>query len=509
MSKKTTVLCILDGWGIPENKEFSAIEKADTKFFNSLIENYENTELEASGEFVGLPEGQMGNSEVGHTNIGAGRIIFQDLPRINKACRENTLKDNKVLVEVIETLKKNKKSLHLMGLTSDGGVHSNLLHLIALAKIVANNGINVYLHCFLDGRDTPQKSALIYLETLNTELKDFKNIKIATVAGRYYAMDRDNRWDRVEKTYNVIVNGDKNSNINEIEAVENSYKQGINDEFVLPLAVNNYAGIVDNDALIFINFRADRAREITNALANQEFKDFKREKVANFSIVAQMTEYSAEHTKFMKTMYRSENIVNSLGEVLAKENKTQLRIAETEKYAHVTFFFSGGQEDLYENEDRILIKSPGVATYDLQPEMSAKEVNEKLIEAIKSQKYDFVVVNFANTDMVGHTGMMDAAIKACQTIDAELEKLVEVVKSIDGTICITADHGNVEKMFDDKKQQPYTAHTTNKVPFIIVNNDKNKFKITNKNGALCNISPTILKIMDLAQPKEMEAESLI
>ena len=505
MSKKPVVLCILDGWGLTTDTENSAIAKADTHFFDSLLKNYPNSQLEASGKFVGLPDGQMGNSEVGHMNIGAGRVMLQDLPRINKCVEEDAFMQNTVLVDAINNVKKTNGKMHLLGLLSDGGVHAHIKHIIKLAKTIAKEGVEVLMHCFLDGRDTAQKSALIYLNQFIEETKEFNNIKIATIGGRYFGMDRDKRWDRIEKAYNVIVFGE-NSNKNPIEEVNNSYAKDITDEFIEPVAVNNYQGMNDGDGFIFCNYRADRARQISMALGDEEFKEFERKKVVKFSTKIQMTEYSSDHNRFLKTLFGAEEIEDCLGEVISKNNLKQLRIAETEKYAHVTFFFNCGKEVPFEGEDRILVKSPNVATYDLQPEMSANEVNEKLIDAINSDRYDYITVNFANPDMVGHTGSMEASIKACETIDRNLEKLVKTVLDKDGTIFVTADHGNVEKMFDKKTNQPCTTHTTNKVPFIYISNHSNGIKLND--GALCNIAPTILKEMKIEKPNKMSGESL-
>jgi 2,3-bisphosphoglycerate-independent phosphoglycerate mutase len=509
---KQTILCILDGWGIPSNEEErknSAIEKANTPFFDSLLENYPNTQLEASGLSVGLPNGQMGNSEVGHTSIGAGRLILQDLPKINKTVIDDKMKKNDVLKNTIRAINKTKGSIHLLGLLSDGGVHSHINHIIDVAKTIAKEKVNVYMHCFLDGRDTPQKSALEYINNFIKETERFQNIKIATVCGRYYAMDRDNNWDRVKKAYNIVVNGsDTDFSINPTHIVEELYLNNITDEFVEPVAVNNYRGMKDGDAFIFCNFRADRARELSQALAQSDFSGFERNKVINFSAKVQFTEYSKEHNQYLSTMFPADEIKKSLGEVISKKGLKQLRIAETEKYAHVTFFFNGGLEKEFEGEDRILVSSPKVATYDLKPEMSCQEVNQKLIEAIKSKKYDFTVVNFANPDMVGHTGNMDATVKAIETIDVELKKLIETVLEVDGTIFITADHGNAEKMFDEVKKQPHTAHTTNKVPFIVVSNDAKKISLREK-GTLCDIAPTVLKLMKISTPFAMNGKNLI
>lgn len=508
MQYKQVVLCILDGWGLTNDTKYSAIAQASTPFYDSLVANYPNTKLEASGLSVGLPEGQMGNSEVGHTTIGAGRVVFQDLPKINKVVSDGKMQENQVLINIIKKLEKSGNNLHLLGLLSDGGVHSHINHIIEVAKVVAKNDINVFIHCFLDGRDTPQKSALVYMDKLIDETKDLKNIKIATISGRYYAMDRDKNWDRISKAYNIIVNGDVNSNINPVDSINNSYNENITDEFFEPTAVNNYQGMNDGDSFIFCNFRADRARELSQALGDKNFDLFDRNRIIDFSTMAQFTEYSVGHSKYLQTMFPAEQISESLGEIVSNAKLKQLRIAETEKYAHVTFFFNGGLEKEFPGEDRILVKSPAVPTYDLKPEMSCLEVNEKLIDAIKSKKYQFIVVNFANPDMVGHTGKMEAAIRAVEIIDQELKKLVKTVRDVDGTIFITADHGNVEKMFDEAKNQPYTAHTTNKVPFIVVKSDVSNVNLREE-GTLADIAPTMLDEIGIKIPDSMTGKSLI
>lgn len=508
MRKKPIVLCVLDGWGIPKSTKYCAITRANTPNFDDILENYPNCKLNAAEEYVGLPKGQMGNSEVGHMNIGAGRIIFQDLPKINNAIKKDLLRNKSAVKNTLAHLKKSNGTLHLMGLLSDGGVHSHQDHIVAVAKIFASENIDVCIHCFLDGRDTPQKSASIYLKRFREDTKDYPNIKIATVSGRYYAMDRDNRWDRVEKAYDVIVLGESiKSDFDALSIVKKSYKNDKTDEFVEPMAVKGYKGVKNGDGLIFANFRADRARQITMALVNPNFSEFKRKKTVKFTYKVQMTEYSAKHNDYMDTIFPPEKIRNSLGEVLSRKKFKQLRIAETEKYAHVTFFFSGGREEKFEGEERILVDSPKVATYDLKPEMSAKEVKDKLIAEIKADKFDFIIINFANPDMIGHTGIMEAAIKACVAVDKCLGEVVDAVLKEDGVLMVTADHGNIEKMFDEVKSQPHTAHTTNQVPFILVGNDVKKYKL--KDGNLCSIAPTVLELMEIEKPKEMECESMI
>jgi 2,3-bisphosphoglycerate-independent phosphoglycerate mutase len=453
----------------------------------------------------------MGNSEVGHTTIGSGRVIFQDLPRISGIVSRGELEDNDTLKNLTARLKEFGGSLHLLGLLSDGGVHSHIEHIISIAKFAASRGISVFVHAFLDGRDTPQKSASLYIKNFIENTREFSNlIKIATVGGRYYAMDRDKNWDRVMKAYNVIVNGKYCgiSGVSPSDVVNKSYGNGVTDEFVEPTAMDYYDGIRDGDAFIFCNFRADRARELSQALGQKDFDLFRRDRTIKFSSMAQFTEYSTDHSSYLETIFPTTQIEESLGEIISKRGMRQLRIAETEKYAHVTFFFSGGVEKEFPGEDRILIKSPNVATYDLKPEMSCIEVNDRLVESVKSGEYDFLVVNFANPDMVGHTGKMDATIEAVETIDGQLEKLVEAVKKVNGTIFITADHGNAEKMFDVENNQPHTAHTTNDVPFIMVKNDIRGITLR-AIGTLADIAPTILYEFGIESPEEFSGENLV
>ncbi|MDR1495038.1 MAG: 2,3-bisphosphoglycerate-independent phosphoglycerate mutase [Rickettsiales bacterium] len=508
--KKQVILCILDGWGLTDDTEYSAIAKADVNFYNSLLRDYPSCRLKASGLDVGLPDGQMGNSEVGHTAIGSGRVIFQDLPRINRIVSRGELGDNDVLKSIISKLKESSGSLHLLGLLSDGGVHSHIDHIVAVAKVAAQEGVNVLVHAFLDGRDTPQKSALTYLESFIGSTREFQNIRIATLGGRYYAMDRDENWDRVKKAYDVVVNGEflGSNGANPLDVVKKSYGNGITDEFLEPTVVNSYDGMKDGDAFIFCNFRADRARELSQALGQKDFNFFRREKAIKFSSMAQFTEYSATHSSYLETVFPTTRLYEPLGEIISKNGLKQLRIAETEKYAHVTFFFNGGVEKEFEGEDRILIKSPAVATYDLKPEMSCAEVGEKLIKAIESEKYSFIVVNFANPDMVGHTGKMDATIKAVEAVDQQLKNLVGAARKVGGTVFVTADHGNAEKMFDREKNQPHTAHTTNDVPFILIRDDIGKTTRLRDSGTLADVAPTVLTELEIKTPKIYSGKSL-
>jgi len=447
----------------------------------------------------------MGNSEVGHITIGSGRIIYQDLPRINKAIASGELENNQNLQSLIKNCQTNTKTCHLLGLLSDGGVHSHQDHITYLAKILAKNNINVKIHAFLDGRDVEQKSAIKQIKKFEDDIKDFPNIKIATISGRYYAMDRDKKWDRIKLAYDAIVNAQGSKNNNPIKAIEESYEANITDEFLIPTVIDDFAGIKENDALLIANFRADRIRQISHTLIDPEFKEFET-KNFNFCEKTAITEYSDELNKHFSLLFSAIEIKNSLGEILEKNNLKQLRIAETEKYAHVTFFFSGGQEAEFKGEDRILIKSPDVATYDLMPKMSALEVGKNLQEAIESDKYNFIVVNYANPDMVGHSGVLDSAVNACEVIDNQLGILKEAILKEDGIMLITADHGNIENMITENGK-PHTAHTTNPVPLILIGNEVKDKKMAD--GNLADIAPTILNLMNIQQPKEMTGTNLI
>ena len=448
----------------------------------------------------------MGNSEVGHTNLGAGRVVMQDLPKIDQAIKDGSLANNPILTKMIEDLKASGKTCHLMGLMSPGGVHSMQSHIVALAKIISEHGIAVRVHASLDGRDTPPSSAKEYLNKFEKEISSFDNVKISTIEGRFYAMDRDKRWDRVELAYNNIVLADGKRFASTEDAITSSYADNITDEFVVPVVIGDYQGINDGDAVLMANFRADRAREILYALSDTEFKGFERKKIVSLSHSVGMTEYSVDHNRFMKTIFPPEQLVNILGEVIANKGLTQLRIAETEKYAHVTFFFNGGEEKEFKGEERILIASPKVATYDLKPEMSVYEVTEQLVKAIKSKKFDVIICNFANGDMVGNTGIMDAALKAVEAVDDCLGKVEEAIKSVDGILLVTADHGNAEKMIDETTGQTYTAHTVGKVQAVLVNNNENTEL---KDGKLADIAPTMLELLGIEQPKEMTGTSLL
>ncbi len=508
MKQKPVMLLILDGWGYrKEITKDNAIEQGNTPNWHEYIKQYPHNLIQTSGLAVGLPEGQMGNSEVGHTNLGAGRVVMQDLPKIDMAIKDGTIEQNSVLQELISNLKTSGKSCHLMGLMSPGGVHSSQAHIVALANILNKNGVKTWVHAFLDGRDTPPESAVDYLADFEKSIANMELVKIATISGRFYAMDRDKRWDRVEKAYNNMVLADGVRYATSDEAIRASYAEKVTDEFVLPCVIGDYSGFEDGDAVLMANFRADRAREILYVLADKTFDGFARKKVFELSMAVGMTEYSVDHNRFMKTMFPPEALVNILGEVIAENGLTQLRIAETEKYAHVTFFFNGGEEKEFKGESRILIPSPKVATYDLKPEMSVYEVTDKLVEAIKNQSFDVIICNFANGDMVGHTGIMDAALKAVAAVDDCLGRVVNAIKEVDGVILVTADHGNAEKMLDEKTGQPYTAHTVGDVQAVLINAPKNVVGL--EEGRLADIAPTLLDLLDIKQPSEMTGKSLL
>ncbi len=502
--QKRVLLCILDGWGISSEREYNAIAKANTPNYDSFVKNMSYAQIHAEGSNVGLPKGQMGNSEVGHLNIGAGRIVYQELSRINKSIEDGDFFKNEEFLAAINHVKENKSALHLFGLVSDGGVHSVYPHLQALIKIAADNGLcDVYVHAFLDGRDTPPKSAIQYLEEIEKTLAQYHLPKIASVMGRFWAMDRDKRWDRVERAYNCLVLGEGNAANSAIEAVENSYKQGITDEFVDP-AVISKRRIEDNDSVIFFNYRPDRAREITNALTTADFTGFERKKVLKNLFYVCMTQYDEKLP--LSVAFKPEAMKNILGGVLDKNNVLQFRTAETDEFAHVTFFFNRGLEVPYPTETRVLVPSPKVKTYDLQPEMSAGDVCENVLKALDDPKYGFILVNFANPDMVGHTGIMDAAIKAVETVDNCIGKIAAKVLEMGVVMILTADHGNAEDMVDKNTHQPHTAHTTNPVPFIIIDSKKYDLK---ESGALSDIAPTVLEILGIEKPQEMTGESMI
>ncbi len=506
---KTTVLMVLDGFGLTENQVGNAIFSAKTPTLDKLTSSYPYQEGNASGLAVGLPNGQMGNSEVGHLNLGAGRIVYQELTRITKSIEDGDFFTKPELVSAIENVKGNGDdcALHFMGLLSDGGVHSHQEHLYGLLELAKRNNIkNVYIHAFMDGRDTLPTSGLGYVEELEEQIKKIGVGKIATVSGRFYAMDRDNRWERVEKAYNAIMFGEGDKYSSAKECVEKSYAKDVQDEFILPSVVCENAEVKEGDSVIFFNFRPDRAKELTRALCEVDFDSFERKNNHVPVKVVTFTEYDA--TISNKTVvFKAEKLVNTLGQYLSKLGKTQLRIAETEKFAHVTSFFNGGVQDPYAGEDRLLIASPHVETYDLKPEMSALEITEDLVPKIKSGKYDFILVNYANPDMVGHTGNIDATVKAVETVDSCVEKVYNAIMEVEGQLFICADHGNADKLIDYDTNTPFTAHTTNPVPFILVNAEG--VKGLREGGKLCDVAPTLLEVMGIEIPAEMEGKSLI
>ena len=501
MSNEKVALIILDGYGIGEPNAGNAIYTAKTPVMDGLLQRWPHTKLSASGLDVGLPDGQMGNSEVGHTNIGSGRVVFQDLPRITKAIEDGTFFENPVYGAALDNAV-NGKALHILGLLSDGGVHSHIRHIFAMVKMAHDRGIQrVYLHCFLDGRDVSPTSGADFVAEAQKKCAELGVGKIATVMGRYYAMDRDKRWDRLERAYDAMVYGEGIQNPDPVAAIRESYQNGVTDEFVEPVVCDKEGTISDNDAIIFFNYRPDRAREITRAFVDPAFDGFQREYFPVTYVCN--TEYDATMPNVLVAFPRI-TIHNGLGEYLSKLGLTQLRIAETEKYAHVTFFFNGGVEAPYPGEDRVLVASPKVATYDLQPEMSAYEVTEKCVERIESGAYDVIILNFANCDMVGHTGNYDAAVKAVETVDECVGRVVDATLKMGGIAMITADHGNAEQMLQSDGVSPMTAHTTNPVPFILCGAGNEL-----REGRLADIAPTILDVMGLEKPEEMDGQSLI
>ncbi len=511
MSKKPTVLMILDGYGLNEKKEANAVAMANTPVMDKLMAEYPFVKGNASGMAVGLPEGQMGNSEVGHLNMGAGRIVYQELTRITKEIQDGDFFKNEALLKAVKNCKENNSDLHLFGLLSDGGVHSHNSHMYGLLELAKKEGIqNVYVHAFLDGRDTAPASGKGFVQEALDRMNEIGVGKIASVMGRYYAMDRDNRWDRVEKAYKAIADGEGVTANDALTAVQNSYDKDETDEFVLPTVIMEndapVATVKDKDSIIFYNFRPDRARELTRAFCADAFDGFERKGGRKDTTYVVFTEYDV--TIPNKTVaFNKVEITNTFGEYLAKNGKTQLRTAETEKYAHVTFFFNGGVEEPNKGEERLLVKSPKVATYDLQPEMSAYQVCDGLVDAIKSDKYDVIIINFANPDMVGHTGVQEAAVKAVEVVDECVGKAVEALKEVDGQMFICADHGNCEQLIDYETGAPFTAHTTNPVPFILVNYDDNY--TLREGGCLADIAPTLLEMMEMEQPAEMTGKSLL
>lgn len=507
---KPVVLCILDGWGHAEPGPFNAIHKAPTPTYDRWWKTCPRAFLNTSGEHVGLPDGQMGNSEVGHMNIGGGRIIKQDLPRIDEAIKTGAYENLAPLQETIAALKESGGALHIMGLMSPGGVHSHQDHIADTARIFSKAGIRVHVHAFLDGRDVPPKSAGPFMEEFEKPFAKDANVNIATVTGRYYAMDRDQRWDRVERAYLALTHAEGRKAKDATSTIKTAYDAGETDEFVLPTIIDGYGGMKDGDALMMGNFRADRAREILTTLVDPDFDGFSRDGMIDFVAQLGMVEYSSALNPFMTNLFPPIDVEDSLGEVVSKAGLTQLRIAETEKYAHVTFFLNGGKEDVFDGEERILVPSPKVATYDLKPEMSAYEVTERLEDEIIGGKFDLIVVNFANPDMVGHTGKLGAALEAVEVIDNCLAKLEAALGKVDGVMLVSADHGNIEQMKDPETDGPHTAHTTFVVPVLLVDPAGVESDISGlKDGKLADLAPSILELLELPQPKAMTGKSLI
>jgi len=501
------VLCILDGWGYRAQCEDNAICEAKTPTWHKFLATSPHAFLQASETFVGLPAGQMGNSEVGHMNIGAGRVVFQDLPRIDRAIADGSLERNPRLAEFIATLKKSGGAAHLMGLMSPGGVHSHQSHIVALAEHLSKAGVPVRVHAFLDGRDTPPSAARSYVANFVAETGQLANTGIATVIGRYFAMDRDKRWDRVEKAYRCLVDAEGRVAESADAAIATAYAAGESDEFVLATKIGAYHGMRDGDGVLMANFRADRVREILGALLDPAFSGFNRPRVVKFAAALGMAEYSEQLRAFLPALFPPEDLHDTFGELVSKAGLTQLRIAETEKYAHVTFFLNGGREREFEGESRIMVPSPKVATYDMKPEMSAYEVTDKLVEAIDAGRFDVIVVNFANTDMVGHTGDLGAAIKAVEAVDRCLGRLADAVTRTGGTLLITADHGNAETMRDPVTHERHTAHTLNPVPVVLVNPPASITGLSD--GRLADIAPTLLRLLGLPQPAAMTGKVLV
>lgn len=504
---KPVVLTILDGYGCGSRDAHDAVHLAHTPCMDSLLSNYPHTTINASELHVGLPHGQMGNSEVGHMNIGAGRVVMQDLPRIDTAIADGTLADDASIQHFIFLAKKGTGVCHLLGLISDGGVHSHQDHVVAMAKILSEKGMKVVVHAFLDGRDTPPKSASQFVQKLEADLAGCATI--GTIGGRYFAMDRDKRWDRVQRAYNVMVNKKGNVFESAKDAISAAYAENITDEFVPPARIGGFDSMHDGDAIMMCNFRADRARQILTALLDNAFAEFPRVRAVHFSATLGMVEYSSALAAFMPAVFPPESLRELLGEVVSNAGLTQLRIAETEKYAHVTFFFNGGREEVYPGEERILVPSPDVATYDLKPEMSAFELTDALVEAIEQERFDFIVVNYANTDMVGHTGDVNAAKSAVEAVDKCLQRLSDAVLSKNGAMLITADHGNAEQMYDDTTKQAHTAHTLNLVPAMMIAPSLKGKTLNTPTGRLADVAPTMLEFLRLPKPALMTGTSLL
>jgi len=499
---RPVMLVVLDGWGWRKEKADNAVLQAKTTTFDRIWANCPHALLHTSGKDVGLPPGQMGNSEVGHLNIGAGRVVMQELPRIDQAIESGELAKNPVLGSFVDKLK-SRGTCHLMGLVSPGGVHSHQNHAVALARILSDAGVPVAFHAFMDGRDTPPRAGAEHMARLIADLPP--SVRIATVSGRYYAMDRDKRWERVSKAYEAVVEGKGATFGNPAHVIADAYSKDVTDEFIIPAVIGGYQGMRDDDGVLCFNFRADRVRELLGAILDPKFSGFQRARVVKIAAAVGMTEYSDELNAFLAALFPPQSFTNILGEVVARAGRTQLRMAETEKYPHVTYFLNGGREEKYAGEDRIMVPSPKVATYDLQPEMSAPELTDKAVAAIDSGKYDLIVLNFANPDMVGHTGSLPAAIKAVETVDTGLGKIAAAIKRQHGALLVTADHGNCELMRDPVTGGPHTAHTTNPVPVVLVADEN----VSLREGRLADIAPTLLELMGLPKPAEMTGVSLI
>ncbi|MCG8510251.1 MAG: 2,3-bisphosphoglycerate-independent phosphoglycerate mutase [Rhodospirillales bacterium] len=505
---RPVVLCILDGWGNRSDTDNNAVAIGKTPNWDRLAATLPQAKLNASGLEVGLPDGQMGNSEVGHMNLGAGRIVMQDLPRIDTAVADGSISANPALLGFIEALKKSGGTCHLMGLMSPGGVHSHQDHMVVLARAVRAAGVPVVVHALFDGRDTPPRSGKGYVEKFLADAADIPDLTVGIVSGRYYAMDRDKRWDRVEKAYRAIVDAEGERTATDApSAVQQSYDEDVSDEFILPTVVGDYSGMKDGDGILAANFRADRMRQILGAFADPGFDGFDRPRVVSFAARLGVAEYSSELNAFFPALFPPIDLTNILGQIVSEAGMTQLRLAETEKYAHVTFFLNGGREQVFEGEDRILVPSPKVATYDLQPEMSANDVTDRFVEAIESEKFDLIIANYANGDMVGHTGILKAAVKAAETVDTCLGRVEAAVKAVGGVMLVTADHGNCEMMRDPETGEPHTAHTLNEVPIILVNGPDWAQGL--RDGRLADVAPTLLRLMALPKPEDMTGGSLI
>jgi len=505
--KRPVVLCILDGWGDRAESDANAIALAQTPVWDRMVQALPKAQLDASAEDVGLPGGQMGNSEVGHMNLGAGRVVMQDLPRIDAAVKDGTLATNEHLVQFIETLRNSGGKCHLMGLLSPGGVHSHQDQMVALVQVLSAAGISVYLHAFMDGRDTPPSGGRAFMQKFLDGTAGFAGFSVATVSGRYYAMDRDNNWERVEQAWQAIARGQGLESESALSAIDTSYNTDKFDEFILPRVIGDYQGIADGDGVLMANFRADRARELLATLLPGDFSGFDRGGMPTISGFLGMVEYSTELSKSVTAMFQPLALDNILGQVVSEAGMRQLRIAETEKYAHVTFFLNGGREEVFPGEERVMVPSPKVATYDLQPEMSAPELTDKLIEAISSGNFDLIIVNYANGDMVGHTGVLEAAMQAAVTIDRCLGRLENAITQANGVMLVTADHGNCEMMIDASTGGAHTAHTLNKVPLVLINAGEQTVGL--KDGKLSDIAPTLLQLLELEKPRDMTGQSLL